>query len=111
MEKRKKDSLFGNSKEGIYPVVYGKNIQKRKTVNMISRKSSFSTNNKLLNKGSYELRYTTIRSDSIQLKSQKSKNDMIKLQPLMSICERVEKVKSPQKAKNENELNFEIRKK
>lgn len=96
---KKKDSLI-LSKDGLQQVIYGKAVKKRKTLNApISRKSSFSNNHKLLSKGSYEFRYQTLHSDSFNLHTRNSKIDMLKLEPLKSICEQIEKVKSPPNSK------------
>lgn len=100
---KKKDSLV-LSKEGLQKVIYGGGAKKRKTLNApTSRKSSFSNSKKLLSKGSYEFRYQTLHSDSFNIHSRKSKNDMLRLEPLKSICEKIEKIKSPPKSKKVKE--------
>ena len=107
LEKRKKDSLkFGNLKEGFFSVKYGSKTKKRKTFDTTNRKSSFSNNKELLSKGSYEIRYQKLRSDSTNIKQSKSKADLVKINTLMSIYEEKEKFKSPDNqkdvSKNEN---------
>ena len=103
MERRSRVAVnLSNVNEGIQSVIFGKGNKKRKTLNpVIKRKSSFWNKKKLLSKGSLELRYQVLKSDSFGLQPKKIKQDLIKLKPLMSIYEEGEKRKSSEEY-NEN---------
>lgn len=107
MEKRNKDGLNMMNIKGLQSVIYGQKTQKRKTLNApATRMSGFSNNKKLLTKGSYEIRYRTLKSDSFVLHPRKTKADLSKLMPLMSIYEEGEKRNSPDKQNENNQKNI-----
>lgn len=90
LDKRKKDSIVEGSPRDFFSVKYGANQKKRNTLNEpLCRKSSFSNNQKLLSKGSYENRYQILRVDS----GGPGARVRAIMKPLISISEEKEKEK------------------